>query len=73
MTIDELQMRRALCQAAIQTLDQVDDTDPRKAGALNNYKGQLAELDRRIAELTGTPPPVVVGLKSATLTGITNG
>ena len=43
--------------------------DPRKADAMNNYKAQLASIDAQITELTGTPPPVVVGLKTAKLFG----
>ena len=64
----ELKMRRTICQACIKTLDQVED-DPRKPEAMENYKAQLASIDAQITELTGTPPPVVVGLKTASLFG----
>ena len=64
----ELNTRRAVCQTAIKTLDQITD-DPRKPDAMEHYKAQLAEIDAAIAEITGKPPPIVVGLKTATLFG----
>ncbi len=67
-TLAELNMRRTVCQACIKTLDQIED-DPRKPEAMEKYKAQLASIDAQIAEITGTPPPVVVGLKTAKLFG----
>ena len=67
-TLAELNMRRTICQAAIKVLDRSED-DPRKPAAMENYKAQLASIDAQITELTGTPPPIVVGLKTATLFG----
>ena len=67
-TLSELNMRRTVCQVCIKTLDQMDD-DPRKPAAMENYKAQLASIDAQIAEIIGKPPPVVVGLKTATLFG----
>ena len=66
-SLSELNMRRKICQVVIRTIDQMDD--PRKAAALKRYRGQLATLDAEIMEITGTPPPVVVGLKTVNLTG----
>ena len=66
-SLSELNMRRTICQVVIKTIDQMDD--PRKAVALKRYRGQLATLDAEIKEITGTPPPVVVGLKTVNLTG----
>ena len=62
----QLRMRRAVANAAVLTLGEVTD-DPRAPGALAHYRAQLAEIDRQIAELTGKPPDVVVGLKAAIL------
>jgi len=69
-TLAELNMRRTLCRVVIKTIDEMDD--PRKAAAMEKYKAQLASIDAQIAELTGTPPPVVVGLKTARLIGESN-
>ena len=67
-TLAELNMRRTICQACIKTLDKIEG-DPRKKDAMENYKAQLASIDAQIAEITGTPPPIVVGLKTAKLFG----
>lgn len=67
-TLAELNMRRTICRAAIKVLDRSED-DTRKPAAMEHYKAQLAEIDAQIAEITGKPPPVVVGLKTATLFG----
>ena len=66
--LSDLNMRRTICQACIKTLDNVED-DSRKPAAMENYKAQLASIDAQIAEIIGKPPPVVVGLKTATLFG----
>ena len=64
----ELHMRRKICSVVIKTLDKIEG-DPRKADAMEHYKAQLASIDAQITEITGTPPPVVVGLNTASLTG----
>lgn len=66
-SVKDLYARRALCQAILAELEQIDPSEPRRAGALEEYKRQLAEVDAKIAKLTGKPPDVVVGLKSAQL------
>ena len=65
--LSELNMRRMICQNCIKTLDQMDD--PRKPEAMEHYKMQLAKIDAGIAEITGKPPAIVVGLKTARLFG----
>ncbi len=67
--LTDLNTRRTLCLAALDLLEQSDPADPRRAGALEEYKRQLAEIDAKIAALTGKPPDIVVGLKSAHLFG----
>ena len=67
-TLNELNVRRLVCQSIIKTIDQIEN-DPRKPEAMEHYKAQLASIDAQITEITGTPPPVVVGLKTATLFG----
>lgn len=62
-----LNNRRAFCMLCIDTVDKVDPADPRRIPALKYYKDQLAEIDAKIAEITGKPPDIVVGLKSAQL------
>jgi hypothetical protein len=69
--LSELNARRTICQAVIKIIDQIEN-DPRKADAMEYYKAQLAKIDAEIAEITGTPPPVVVGLKTASLFGKSN-
>lgn len=66
--LGELYIRRQACQTCIRVIDQIED-DPRKPEAMEYYKAQLAKIDAEIAEITGTPPPIVVGLKTARLTG----
>jgi hypothetical protein len=67
-SIKELNWRRSFCQSVIKIIDGMED-DPRKPAAMEHYKAQLAEIDKEITELTGTPPPIVVGLKTASLFG----
>lgn len=62
-----LYFRRKFCQECIRIVDHTDD--PRRKEALEIYKAQLARIDARIAALTGKPPAVVVGLKTARLFG----
>lgn len=65
--LKELYNRRALCQLCIQTVSEVSPEDSRREGALMEYNRQLGVIDGRIAEITGKPPAVVVGLKPAVL------
>ena len=67
-TLNELNVRRLVCQSIIKTIDQIEN-DPRKPEAMEHYKAQLASIDAQIAEITGKPPPIVVGLKTASLFG----
>lgn len=66
-TLGELHFRRNLCRECIRIVDNTDD--PRREQALEVYKAQLARIDAAIAEITGKPPAVVVGLKTARLFG----
>ena len=61
----ELNMRLAICRGVIRELEGIDD--PRQPSALEYYKAQEKELEKRISECK--PPDVVVGLKSAVLFG----
>ena len=67
-SIKELEWRRSFCQSVIKIIDGMED-DPRKPKAMERYKAQLASIDAQITELTGKPPPIVVGLKTAVLLG----
>jgi len=72
-----LHIRRGLCRTFISILDRMDDEEVIRLGetpetrrsALEEYKRQLAEIDAQITAITGTPPPVVVNLKTARLFG----
>lgn len=64
--LDELNFRRTLCRLCIRHISGMDD--PRREGALKEYQRQLAEIDKKIEALTGKPPDVVIGLKTAVLT-----
>lgn len=66
-SLEELQTRRALCLMCIKMVSEVDASDPRRAVALEEYNRQLASIDKQIEEITGTPPPIVIGLKPAVL------
>lgn len=65
LTIGDLNFRRSLCREIIRVLSGIDD--PRRDDAVKEYQRQLAEIDKKIEAITGTPPPVVVGLKTAAL------
>jgi hypothetical protein len=65
----EVEARRMIALKAVKAVKGVDDSDPRKESALRYYEAQLAELDAEIEEITGKPPPIVVGLKTASLLG----
>lgn len=64
-SLDDLEFRRALCKAIISYLSGVDD--PRRDEALKEYQRQLGVIETKIQNITGAPPPVVVGLKTARL------
>ena len=64
----ELQLRSALAHKCIQIVSEVDPSDPRREGAIAEYNRQKAEIDAQIAEITGKPPAVVVGLQPAVIT-----
>ena len=66
--LTKLEIERSVCQLIIRAIDQIEG-DPSKGELLEIYKSELARIDGEIAEITGTPPPVVVGLKPAKLTG----
>jgi hypothetical protein len=62
----DLNMRRTMCLVALHVVDR-ERSDPRREDAMVEYRRQLAVIDAQIAELTGTPPPVVIGLQAASL------
>lgn len=64
----DIKARIALVKMAIKILEDEPD-DPRQPEALEKYKGQLAELEKRLEEEAGKPPPIVVGLKPGRLFG----
>jgi hypothetical protein len=61
-----LYQRRKIAQVCIRIADQ-SAGDPRRLDAMEHYKAQLAEIDAKIAAITGKPPPVVVRVKTAVL------
>lgn len=61
---DEWKLRESLCQFCLEVLKAVDDSDPRKESAIEEYTHQLAAIQKRIAEIEAG---VVVGLKPAVL------
>ncbi len=67
--LNGLRIRRSLCQLCVKTIDNMPEGTEGKESAVEEYKRQLAVIDAKIAEITGTPPPVVVGLKTARLFG----
>jgi len=76
-SLDGLKNRRAICQFNIYTLDHMTEEEVKahgfimkdRASSIDEYKSQLASIDKKIAKITGTPPPTVVGLKTASLLG----
>jgi hypothetical protein len=66
-SLRELYNRRALALYCKSVLNTVDDADPRKTPAIQEYNRQLALIDAQITEIEGKPPPVVVNLKPAVL------
>ena len=67
-SLENLQARRVIAKTAIKILDAEQD-DPRQPEAIEKIKKQLASIDAQIAEITGKPPAITVGLKTASLTG----
>ncbi len=65
--IGELMVRKALARRFVVELMTVKDSDPRAPEAIAHYEAQEAEINAKIAELLGGAPPVVVGLKTATI------
>ncbi len=63
--LEELMARKALARACVVELMKSDD--PRAPEAIVHYEAQEAEINRQIAEICEGPPPVVVGLRAATL------
>lgn len=64
-SLDDLQFRRNICRIFISIISGIED--PRREAALKEYNRQLAEIDNKIETITGKPPEVVVGLKTAVL------
>ena len=56
---DDKAMRISICKGFISLLESTPD-DPRQPEALRYYRAQLAELE-------GKPAPIVIGLKTATI------
>ena len=63
--LQELTIRKALCERFIKELEGTDD--PRAPSAILEYRRQLVEIDTKFVAAGGTPQPVVVQLKSAVL------
>lgn len=75
-TLPDLYRRRAICVGFINILTGHQD-DPRGPGALEHYRAQCAEIDKKITELEAQgrrergepePEPIVISLQPATLT-----
>lgn len=76
--VQELRIRRAVCDGIIRTLMRECAGDPRQPDALEHYRKQLKELDAELTEAERLerqrlgipePQPVVVGLNTARLSG----
>jgi len=75
--LNSLYFKRSLGVTAVKTLDQLTDdelaakdwTDEMRKSSMEHYKKQLAEIDRQITVITGTPPAITVGLETAVLFG----
>lgn len=63
----ELMRRHNLCLMCLQIISEAPLDDPRREGALAEYNRQLASIDAKIAAITGKPPDIRIGLKSAIL------
>jgi len=80
-SIQELRIRRTVCDGIIRELIKMGDNDPRQADALAHYKAQLMELDKELTEAERAerqrlgipePEPINIGLKPAQLVGKAN-
>lgn len=72
--IRELNTRIMVCRGIVSYLENDLTYDPRQPEALNYYKSQLDGLETRLRHVKAglapnKPAPIVIGLKSATLTG----
>jgi hypothetical protein len=65
----ELQMRRSVCLGLIKYLNDECQDDPRYPDALKEYQRQLQSIEDKIKAITGKPPAVQIGLKTAKLFG----
>lgn len=65
--LKELYARHTFCLACIKLVSETPLDDPRREGAIAEYNRQLAEIDKRIAAITGKPPDIVIGLKPAVI------
>lgn len=80
-SIQELRIRRTVCDGLIRELIKIGDSDPRQHDALICYKAQLRELDAELTEAERAerqrlgipePEPINIGLKPAQLIGKAN-
>jgi len=53
----------------LKTLEEVEDSEPRKEDALKLYRGQLAEIQEAIRMAEQRPPDVIVKLNAAVMSG----
>jgi hypothetical protein len=69
--LNELRGRREMARIFIKVVESVSDEDSRKAESLRHYHAQYDELQQAITALdpTDKPEDIVVGVKSATLSG----
>jgi len=69
---DELRIRIKVCAGAIQLLQNECAGDPRQPEAILHYEKQLRKLEAELAEAEQQliePKPIVIGLKSASISG----
>jgi len=80
-SIQELRIRRTVCDGIIRQLIEIDTSDPRQSDALAHYKAQLKKLDAELTEAERAerqrlgipePEPINIGLKPAQLVGKAN-
>jgi len=71
-SVNELRMRRTVCDQCMRVLISECADDPRQPGALEHYRQQLQKLDAELAEAEHLerkrlgilePEPIVIGLK----------
>lgn len=67
-TLEQLLVRKKLCETSLVLLDSVSDDDERKPGAIEYYKEQLTHIEKCIEAVNeGKPPPTVIQLKTAVI------